>query len=76
MFIAVVAAGAAGCGLGVAGATGAAAEAAGTCLTGNDLSQYSGVARVTSVVVGMSGLTVSGWCSQIWSHAYQYCPPQ
>ena len=52
-----VAAGAAGCGLGVDGATGAVAGAG---LTGNIPGEDSGVAGATSVLTGMSALTASG----------------
>ena len=53
VFIGVLAVGTAGCGLGVAGATGAG-------LTGNIPGEDSGVAGATSVLTGMSGLTASG----------------
>ena len=70
----LVAVGTAG-GLGVAGATGAAAGAAVTGLTGNNPCEDSGVAGATSVLVSMSGLTVSGWHSRMWSRAHLYLPP-
>ena len=57
--IGVVAADAAGYGLGAAGATGAVAGATGAGLTGNISGEDSGVAGATTVLVGMSGLTVS-----------------
>ena len=60
MSIGVVAVGAADWGLGVAGATGAAAGAAGAGLTGNNPGEDSGVARATSVLVSVFGLTASG----------------
>ena len=72
--IGVVAVGAAG-GLGVAGATGAVAGAASSGLTGNNPGEDSGVAGATSVLACMSGLTASGWCSWMWSHACLYWPP-
>ena len=53
VFVSVLAVGTAGCGLGVAGATGAG-------LTGNIPGEDSGVAGATSVLTGMSGLTASG----------------
>ena len=53
VFVGVLAVGTAGCGLGVAGATGAG-------LTGNIPGEDSGVAGATSVLTGMSGLTASG----------------
>ena len=64
--IGLVAVGAAG-GLGVAGATGAAPGAAVTGLTGNNPGEDSGVAGATLVLVSASGLTASGWRSQMWS---------
>ena len=57
--IGVVAVGTAG-GLGVAGVTGAVARTAGAGLTRNIPGEDSGIAGATSVVVDMSGLTVSG----------------
>ena len=60
VFVGVLAAGTAGCGLGIAGATVAAAGAAGADLTGNIPGEDSGVAGATSVLTGMSGLTASG----------------
>ena len=60
VFIGVLAAGTAGCGLGVAGATGgAAAGAADAGLTGNIPGEDSGIAGATSVLTGVSGLTAS-----------------
>ena len=59
-FIGVLAVGTAGCGLGVAGATGTVAGAAGAGLTGNIPGEDSGVAGTTSVLTGVSGLTASG----------------
>ena len=53
VFDGVLAVGTAGCGLGIAGATGAG-------LTGNIPDEDSGVAGATSVRTGMSGLTASG----------------
>ena len=46
--------------LGVAGPTGAVAGAAGIGLPGNNLSEDSGIAGATSVLVSMFGLTASG----------------
>ena len=60
VFDGMLAAGTAGCGLGVAGATGAATGAAGAGLTGNIPGEDSGVAGATSVLTGISGLTASG----------------
>ena len=60
VFIGVLAAGTAGCGLGVPGATGAVAGAAGAGLTGNIPGEDSGLAGATSVLTGVSGLTASG----------------
>ena len=60
VFDGMLAVGTAGCGLGVAEATGAVAGAAGAGLTGNIPGEDSGVAGATSVLTGMSGLTVSG----------------
>ena len=60
MSIGLVAVGAAGCGFGVAGATGAAAWAAGTGLTRNNPGEDSGVTGAMSVLKGMSGLAASG----------------
>ena len=64
--IGLVAVGAAGCSFGIAGATGAVPGAAVTGLTGNNPFE---------VLVSASGLTASGWCSQMWSHAHLYWPP-
>ena len=74
VFIGLVAAGAAG-GLGVAGATGAVPGAAVTGLTGNNPCEDSGVSGATLVLVSKSGLTASGWRSQMWSCACLYWPP-
>ena len=60
VFIGVLAAGTAGCGLGLAGATVAVAGAAGAGLTGNIPGEDSGVVGATSVLTGMSALTASG----------------
>ena len=60
VFIGVLAVGTAGCGLDVAGATGAVAGAADAGLTGNIPGEDSGVAGATSVLTGVSGLTASG----------------
>ena len=61
VFIGVLAVGTAGCGLGVAGATGGAvAGAADAGLTGNIPGEDSGIAGATSVLTGVSGLTASG----------------
>ena len=60
VFDGVLAVGTAGCGLGVAGATGAVAGTAGAGLTGNNPGEDSGIAGATSVLTGMSGLTASG----------------
>ena len=59
MSIGLVDAGTAG-GLGVAGATGTVAGATGIGLTGNKPGEDSGVAGATSVLVSVSGMTVSG----------------
>ena len=64
--IGLVAAGTAD-GLGVAGATGAVPGAAVAGLTGNNPGEDSGVAGATSVLVSISRLTASGWCSRMWS---------
>ena len=57
VFNGMLAVGTAGCGLGVAGATGAVAGAADAGLTGNIPGEDSGVAGATSVLIGMSDLT-------------------
>ena len=72
--IGVVATGAAD-DLGVAGATGAVARAAVTGLSGNNPGEDSGVAGAASVLVGVSGLTASGWRSWMWSCTHLYWPP-
>ena len=56
-------------GWGVAGAThgaGCTAFVAGGCV---------GAAGATFVVMCLSSLMASGWCSCMWSQACQYCPP-
>ena len=60
VFGGVLAVGTAGCGLGVAGATGAVARAAGAGLTRNIPGEDLGVAGDTSVLTGMSALAACG----------------
>ena len=62
-------------GVGVAGATGAAARFNVTGLTGKNPGEDSGVAGATSVLVGASSLSASGWHSWMWSCTCLYWPP-